>query len=313
MISTFLFRVLKIFIGHLFLLFCKINTIQNMRNSNCLFVVLAIILLTIVTSCDKDIFGLSESNYNRASASRGGIMYDTFWATEAGFNKNSAYLNALKTNPDFFRCKQCHGWDLKGTLQSYNNRAPKTTRPNVASFDLFTYAKSKTAQEIFDGMKKTTDRRSFAYDLATYNPTTNATIGDQMPNYTQVLSDKDMWDLVKFMVEEATDVTQLYDATYTGTYPKGTAIYSNHGKDGDAAKGAAYFATNCVSCHGEDGKKIVLEGLSLGKFSRSKPNEVHHKIKYGQLGSTMIGRFDISLSEMKDLYKFLADTNKFPD
>ncbi|MBI5326262.1 MAG: hypothetical protein HZB41_13490 [Ignavibacteriae bacterium] len=53
-------------------------------------------------------------------------------------------------------------------------------------------------------------------------------------------------------------------------------------------------------------------GMTSGKFIRSKPNEVQHKVKFGQLGSIMIAT-PITLDEMKNLYKALADTVKFPN
>lgn len=52
--------------------------------------------------------------------------------------------------------------------------------------------------------------------------------------------------------------------------------------------------------------------MSVGKFTRTKPYEVQHKVKFDQLGST-INPIPLTLMEMKDLYKALADTVKFPD
>lgn len=260
--------------------------------------------------CKKD---KDPTPYDNASSSNGGISYDKFWSAEAGFDQNNTHLATFNDYGDFFRCKQCHAWDLLGTNGSYINRGAKTTRPNVAALDLYSYAHSKTAQELFDGMKKTTDRRDVSYDLSTYDPTTNSTTGDQMPNYSQVLTDAQIWDIVKFMKEGAYDVSQLYDAVYTGVYPTGTATYSNLGKDGNADNGKTYFADNCADCHGSDGKLFLVEEMSIGKFTRNKPNEVQHKVRFGTLGSAMEGKFDITLSQMKDLYKALADQTTFPD
>ena len=272
----------------------------------------AILFASIISGCTHDDDD-QPLPYDLADASKGGIMYDKFWATEAGYDQNSVNLATFNAYPDFFRCKQCHAWDGLGTAGSYNNRGPRTTRPNISSLNFYQFAKTKTDQEIFDGLKKTAGRRDISYDLATYNPATNATEGDKMPNYGQTLSDVQLWDIVKFMKEGIFDVTILYDAVFTGTYPTGTAVYSNVGKDGNATNGNTYYTTNCVSCHGANGKTITLEGLSLGTFLRSKPYEVQHKIKYGQLGSAMVGEFDITITQMKDLYKALASTTTFPD
>jgi len=273
---------------------------------------LGLALGAIFTSCKKD---EEKTPYDLASASNGGIMYDKFWAAESDFDQTNTYLATLNAKGDFFRCKQCHGWDLLGTGGSYINRGPKTSRPNVSGLNLYAYANGKTAQELFDGMKKTAGRRNITTDLSTYDPATagTQTEGDKMPNYTELLTDAQIWDLVKFMKEGAFDVSQLYDATYTGTYPTGSASYANVGKGGNAANGNTLFTDNCATCHGSDGKLIPLEGLSVGKFVRSKAYEVQHKVKYGQLGSAMAGEFDWTHAQMTDIYKALSDETSFPD
>lgn len=275
--------------------------------------VLGLGFLFYFTGCSKDDPDPNEEAFKNASASKGGILYDKFWAAEAGFDTSNVNIAKFNTYADFFRCKQCHGWDLYGSNGFYNNRAPKKNRPNVSNLNLFEIAQDKSYLELFEAMKTDVNRRDIVFDLATYDPATNATEGDKMPNYSQLLTDAQLWDLVKFMKEGVIDVTQLYDATYTGTYPTGSTSFSNWGKDGNAVNGNAYYTTNCVLCHGADGKKIALEGISLGKFFRTKPNEVQHKIKFGQLGTAMTGKFQITLAEMKDLYKACSNTATYPD
>jgi mono/diheme cytochrome c family protein len=177
---------------------------------------------------------------------------------------------------------------------------------------VYQIAKTKTAQELFDAMKKSAGRRDVSFDLATYDPATNSTVGDQMPDYSKILTDSQIWNIVKFLKEGAFDVSQLYDATYTGTYPAGKAVYSNIGKDGDAAKGIVYYNTKCAMCHGVKGDNFLMENMAVGAFTRNKPYEVQQKVKYGQLGSSMTGDFGITLSTMKDLFRAMADTIAFP-
>jgi len=280
------------------------------------FLLIFVMTALVITGCNKEDEPdpvPDTSAYDNADLSKGGIMYDKFWSTEAGYDQNNQYYATLSENGDFFRCKQCHGWDGLGTTGAYINRAPKTTRPNVNSLNLYQIAQSKTPQELFDAMKATNGRRDISYDLSAYNPETNADEGDKMPNFTQLLTDAQIWDVVKFMKDGIFDVSQLYDATTTGTYPAGSYTLSNIGKDGNAANGKAYYAANCAQCHGADGTNFELEGKTVGDFTRSKAYEVQHKVKYGQLGSTMVGEFDITLNQMKDLYKALADETAFPD
>ncbi|MFO7674341.1 MAG: c-type cytochrome [Lutibacter sp.] len=272
------------------------------------------------SSCtfDDETIDPAVEAFNKADQANGGIMYDKFWATESNFDQTNPVRATINAKADFFRCKQCHAWDGLGNEGSYINRGPRTSRPNIASGNIYAMGQSKTAQELFDGLKKTAGRRDIAYDLSTYNPTTNSTEGDKMPNLNQLLTDEQIWDLVKFMKEGMMDVSQLYDATYTGTYPTGSYAFTNIGKDGDAVKGKSYYNSNCAACHGANGTTLngtphVIEGMTIGEFTRKKAHEVQHKVHYGQLGSPMTGEFDITVSEMKDLYKALADLNNFPN
>lgn len=251
--------------------------------------------------------------YDLASFSKGGIMFDKFWSTESGFNQSDPNITIFNSKSDFFRCKQCHGWDNLGRNGSYIGRGPNANRPNVADLNLYSIIQSKTPQELFDAMKSTVNRRDISFDFATYVSSDPNNDGHKMPNYAQLLTDSQIWDMVKFMKSAAFDVTQLYDAVYSGVYPTGTASFSNIGKDGNAANGNTTYSNNCTSCHGSNGTLILVEGMTVGKFTRSKPNEVQHKVKYGQLGSSMTGKFDMTITQMKDLYKALSDTVAFPN
>lgn len=283
------------------------------------FLLITLIALPVIvfTNCsdDEDVNNppVDPAEYSNADGIIGGIMYDKFWAVEAGFNQSDPNLAKFNQYADFFRCKQCHAWDYLGDAGSYINRAPRTSRPNIAHGNILEIAKSKTAQELFDAMKKSTGRRDISYDLSTYNPTTNNTEGDKMPDYSQLLTDAQIWDIVKYLKTEAIDVNQLYDGTYTGTYPTGSASYSNLGKGGNAPNGATFFAQRCAPCHAPDGTAFLVENMTVGKFTRNKPNEVQHKVKFGQLGSSMGYTENITLQNMKDLYKALADTVAFPN
>lgn len=268
----------------------------------------------VFTGCSKeDEPDPMQVAYDSADASKGGILYDKFWATEAGFNQSDANITTISAKSDFFRCKQCHAWDGLGNSGSYISRGPKTTRPNISGVNLYQLAQSKSFQELHEGMTKSAGRRPISTDLSTYDPATNNTEGDKMPDLSEILTEAQIWDLVKFMKEGMFDVSNLYDASYTGTYPTGKATFTNVGKGGNEAAGITFYSANCAACHGADGKTIALEGMSVGKFTRSKPNEVQHKVKYGQLGSIMTGHFDMTVNNMKDLYKALSNSTKYPD
>ena len=252
--------------------------------------------------------------YSDANGITGGQLYDKFWASETGWSQSDPNLNIFSAKADFFRCKQCHGWDRLGTSGSYISRGPTANRPNVSSLNLVSIAAAKTPQELFDALKSSSGRRAIDADLSTYDPATNSTLGDQMPDYASIFTEGQLWNLVKFLKEEAVDTTALYDAETTGEYPTGSIAYTDIGKDGNAANGDSIYASKCAMCHGTDGRAFLFDGDSytVGSFMRSKPHEGQHKIKFGQLGSPM-GKTEVSLDHLKDLYKAMTDIAKYPD
>jgi mono/diheme cytochrome c family protein len=162
---------------------------------------------------------------------------------------------------------------------------------------------------------KSTGRRDLDADLASYDPATNSTTGDQMPNFSEFMTDEQVWDLVKFLKEEVVDTDELYDFTTSGSYPTGSWTPSNIGRDGDAGNGnTIYSDANCALCHGADGTEIMVDGsFSVGSFFRMKSNEAQHKVKFGQLGTQMLNLGVTELDDLKDLYKAMADETAYPD
>ena len=273
-----------------------------------------VVYLAFATGCSHD-NPIPKTPYEKATAINGGIMYDKFWASEAGLNLSNENIDLFNDNANFFRCKQCHAWDGLGNAGSYIGRGPSMTRPNVSSINLYELTQTKSEEELFEALKKTTGRRDIGYDLSQYDPATNKEEGDKMPILTQIIGDRELWDLVKFMKEGMYDVSMLYNGTYTGAYPTGTASFNNIGVAGNAQNGNIYYAANCAGCHGDDGTIISLGDLAIGGFARSKPYELQHKARYGQLGTSMTAteitvatRIDV----MRDLYKALRDSIKFP-
>lgn len=273
-----------------------------------------LLVVLLLTACGGDSTGPEGSPYDVADATRGGIAYDLFWNASTGFNQADPLIAAFNAKSDFFRCKQCHGWDQLGTAGFYINRRPSPSRPNISSVNLASVSRAKSAEQLFEAIKTGTGpaRRSPSADLSTYDPATNPTVGDQMPDYGAIMSDAQIWDLVRFLKAGAFDVTLLYDYSVTGVYPTGSITFSNLGRDGSASAGSTTYATACEFCHGSTGKARSLEGgLSLGAFVRGKPNEAQHKIRYGQLGTAM-GPTVLTLTEMKNLYRYLADSVAMP-
>ncbi|MDH5381637.1 MAG: c-type cytochrome [Cyclobacteriaceae bacterium] len=294
-------------------------------NKNIVYYVLITFLLVGLGSCNKN----NDPNpdqvaFNAADLVNGGRMYDKFWASETTFttpSDPSVSLTDISSYGDFYRCKACHAWEQKGTMESYIDRGPTTTRPNVSSFDLRASIASSTIRQLFDAVKHD---GGAAVDVARTADGTNTSLGgDNMPDYGKILTDEQIWDLVKFLKNGTFDTSLLYDIQTTGTYPTGSRTFSNVGKDGNAVAGKAFYDTNCASCHGNNGRDddqgAVLQinlniGKSMGQFARDKPYELQHKARFGNLGSTpaMLGTGDVSITDIKNMMKALSDPTAYP-
>ena len=294
---------------------------------------------TACSSSDKakieDAFEDAEDNlieeYRDADGVLGGQMYSKFWADETGFSVNNSELDnqdeldIITANSDFFRCKQCHGWDRLGQEGAYMSRGAKTTRPIVSTLDLARISETSSAQDLYDKIAMSGSmRRDLSVDLSTYDPEDSSHPGNMMPDYSQILTEAQIWDIVKFLKKEALDTTELYVLSNDGgNYPDGQPVYSEVGAGGDASNGDTLYTDTCAGCHGTDGASgsvgMIVDGddeFSVGWYAREKPYETQHKIKFGHLGSTMTASLvlnDATESEVRDLLLALQDTTKYPD
>ena len=277
------------------------------------------ISVLLLSSCGKDGAigpagangkdGTNGTNANEVSAADsaafaaadgliGGRLYDNF------MSQLNITDTALTNHSNFFRCKQCHGWDLRGSMGAYIDRAPNASRPEVAANDLFVYAQAHNIREIFDAVKHSGGRFK----------SMNTSYTASMPDYGLILTDGEIWQITKFLKDVALNTFDLYDINTTGSYPTGTKTFSNIGKDGDAANGNTVYASNCAAgCHGADGTLIAIEGDAyIGDYMRKKPYETQHKMKCGQ-PTTAMGPFpNITKSDVKDMLKEGQDPVAFP-
>ena len=283
-------------------------------------------LFTFQCTHDDDVLiDLDQEAFDNANVVNGGRLYDKFWASETNFvspSDPSVIMGNITSFGDFYRCKSCHAWDQLGQLASYIDRGPKTGRPSVTPLDLTPIIATSTIRELFDGVKH---NGGAAVDPNRTADGTNASLGgNNMPDYGKILSDAQVWDIVKFLKEAAFDTDQLYDVQTTGTYPTGSRTFSNVGKNGDAVAGKAFYDINCASCHGtngrDDGSGNIIPinasiGRSMGEFAREKPYELQHKTRFGNLGSTpqMLGTGNVPLVDIKNMFKALADAANYPD
>ncbi len=251
----------------------------------------------MVTAADSTAY-LAADEYN------GGQLYDAF--TKVLTVTDTTILN----NRNFFRCKQCHGWDLIGTKGAYISRASSATRPNVAPNNLRAFAGASNIKEVFNAVKHVGGRTHKTGKVGGVSA-----LNDIMPDYSSILSDSDVWDITKFLMEGAFNPDDIYDLVTTGIYPTGSYVQKNIGADGVAATGATYYAATCasVSCHGADGTGIAIEAqYYLGDFFRSKAYEAQHKLKFGQPGTAMNAFTSATLQDVLDVFAAGQDTTAFP-
>ena len=299
----------------------KLKIMKNLKLFLAIF-----ILAIVITSCTHDDTMISipeetaQQSFDNADAINGGRLYDKFYQTGSASVAGTDFTSPSDPNVvladitnfgNFYRCKQCHGWDQLANTASYINRGPKTGRPDVSSQTLTEAINVDDIQTVFDHIKN--DGGAPVSAARTADGTNPALGGNDMPDYGKILTDSQIWDLVKFLKTRAIDTDLLYDITTTGSYPTGSRTFTNIGKDGDAAAGDAFFANNCAICHGADGKNLNLEGLSLGEYGRKKPYETQHQARHGHLGSVMMGATGASISDIKNLLKALQDNTKYPD
>ncbi|MFQ5461693.1 MAG: c-type cytochrome [Phycisphaerae bacterium] len=199
--------------------------------------------------------------FKNADATRGGSMYDKWWvvveldeptgdhplwATRPDTDSNT------RTGKDTWRCKECHGWDYKGVDGAYGGGSHKTGFDGIAGTTL-------SAQGVFDSIK------------------TAHGFGDAG------LSDADIWDLAKFVLEGVIDTDSMIDAdnAFIGNADAGQTLYDD-GTRGNLA---------CTMCHGADGTDLNFKEPPdeefLGDLARGNPWEFQHKVRFGQPGSSM--------------------------
>ena len=250
--------------------------------------------------------------YVAADAIAGGAAYGKWWTTEAGGIGTQPTTTAPS---DFYRCKSCHAWDGLGNAASYANRTGQSTlnpnRPDVSSVNLRSTAAREDFQALFDLVRHAGARKIDAFD-------------NTHPDFS-ILTDDQVWNLVKFMREETVAANLLYDIEVSGPamyvdYSQNppvvvapTVTYSNIGALGNETNGQAIVAATCAGCHGADGTAIQIGSRSLGQFIREKPNEGWFKAKFGEPGTGMNPGLVTATSDLQDLYAALANATNFPD
>ena len=261
------------------------------------------------TSTTDDQAALDQKAYDAADGVNGARLFDHVLDAKGITDAD------LRAHSDFFRCKVCHGWDLKGQKGVAIGQKSSDTKPSAADVQLVTEVRVNDGiREIYDHIMNKGGRDPMG-----------GTYTDEMPDYSKLLTSEDAWDLVKFIKETAHETEDFYHLNTSGTYPNGTHTFSDIGRGGDAANGKAVFAAKCKSCHGADGSNINIycHGEWLGDMFRNDPHEIQHKAVWGmpfdwshsQAGCTDAGEMPatgISDQDIRDLFAAGQDSTLFP-
>jgi thiosulfate dehydrogenase len=198
-----------------------------------------------------------------ANAKRGGLLYDKWWKVNGGtepttdFSAWASQSTNTRSGADTWRCKECHGWDYVGKDGRYSSGSHYT------GFEGVWDQRNDQENNIFDAIKGTGTN----HDLSA------------------VLSDVDIADLTKFILESLFDMS-LY--------------ISNGLATGNAANGQGLYDANCASCHGLDGNDKDFkssDGIQgIGWIAIDNPQETLHKIRYGHPGSSMPSMLETGLT-----------------
>ncbi len=198
---------------------------------------------------------------------RGGKMWDKWWAVNGALAPSGDHPLyppvGQQSGSDTYRCKECHGWDLKGAAGAYGSGSHYTGIPGV-------FGSTMTPGEMFNLIKL-----------------------DGIPNghgfVNHGLADQDIWDLVEFLQNKILDTDDYIDpaAQFIGDPVAGEFNYTNALPGGFA----------CMACHAADGTGINFgtpqDPVWVGTIAVYNPWELLHKIRFGQPGATMGSWIDL--------------------
>jgi len=261
-------------------------------------------------------------NYATADIVRGGRLYDKWWkemqAADSTVQAPTA-LNPLWTQrsanvPDFpdtysetkkietsWRCKNCHGWDYKGI-------GFETGTPSSTSADNL-FHKVKLRREVTFADNEVGLQNHFYEWIKSGLGGSVHKFGEVSDTIPSPMSDRELWDLTKFLLEDG-----LID-TESNILTSGIAVGTNNINGAGLYIGSINVDVNCVACHGADGSTAPPidqggsgEALDIFRISSSNENpwEFIHKTRFGQPGTSMPGIFDVNTLSNQDAFDILG-------
>lgn len=248
--------------------------------------VLGFILFAAVLGAGCADGGDVPPGYAAASAVRGGLLYDKWWAVPGSRTStepvadNPGYTRTegTQTGSVTWRCKECHGWDYKGAGGAYASGSHRTGVKGLLD------ESGEDPFELFDAIH-------------------GGRQGTAMTAMGEFLSEQDLWDLVKFIREGTVDLDTVIDRS-----TKQALVADPHA-------GRARYDNTCAACHGADGKTLNFGSIEEPEYvqhiAQDNPWEFQHKVRFGQPGEEMPSA-EASGWTMQDVMDVMAYVRTLP-
>ncbi len=190
------------------------------------------------------------------SIAAGGRLYDKWWKAVPNVKEPvgdhpmwASQTTNKRKGLDTWRCKECHGWDYRGTDGAYGSGSHKTGFPGVAA------VQAKEVTQIKAILKGSTNPKH---------------------DFSFALDDTALTNLATFLKYGLVDLVPAIDAK------------TKKPVKADVARGKQ-LSVVCTACHGPEGKKLNFgkpeDPEYVGTVAKENPWEFLHKVRIGQPGS----------------------------
>ena len=227
---------------------------------------------------------IDNTLYNAADALRGGRLYDKWWNvknTATPTDNNPIWDAVIAQFPDNqngknggqWRCKECHGWDYKGSDGAYSQGSSHYT--GIKGLN------NTNVLEVFNAIEN---------GIVTFGSTQNIPHSFIANNK---LNTSDVYDLTKFIVEIA--------STNTANPSLGDAVRGKTVFDQVPIPNPTSWSCDSGGCHTNTSSTSLSKIIEVAK---ENPQEFLHKVRFGApIGSMPFG---MNVSDAQDVYAYVA-------